>query len=555
MSEPINVTVTALTESVQVTGASSNTVTLTNGGGVTIKTGSVGVGDTLVTAGTVQIGNVTLLPAGSSPTVKNTGTSIASVLDFGIPAGPATNVTVGSTTTLTPGSKATVTSTADGGTLTLSFGVPAGENGSNGANGSTPSISIGTVTTLTAGSGATVTASTTKTGDVLLDFGIPRGDTGATGSNGVNGTTVSLSNANPMNLGSATPGTSTLVSRADHVHNVPTISQISGLQTALDGKQPTGSYLTKAVESLNNLTGNLTLAAGGNVTITPSGSTLTIAAAGGGVAWSNVPLCPTSSGVAGQIARDTDGYLYVCTETNVWKRTLLTAWACVPPLSNVQFFDQSVIGTISGAFEVAPWGEVTVPGSPSQVQTWLIGQGGAGSSTEAGGGGGVIWTSRAYTGQTIQYRFRTEYFGNAYLQYTEVRIGNEAWSAYNGGYLGSVSSGGPTGGTTTNSHMYNGANGAVSSGVFWGGAAGASGSSSTPTGCRMPMPDRDSVRAALALVPKKSAEDCGATPAAGSGGYYSPAYGGSVVNLSPGYGGGGGYNQQGGPGAILFVFS
>lgn len=40
--------------------------------------------------------------------------------------------------------------------------------------------------------------------------------------------------------------------------------------------------LTVAVESLNSLAGDVTLAAGANITITPSGQTLTIAATGGG---------------------------------------------------------------------------------------------------------------------------------------------------------------------------------------------------------------------------------------------------------------------------------
>lgn len=552
MSEPINVTVTALTESVQVTGASSNSVTISDGGGVTIKTGSVGVGDTLVTAGTVAVGNVTLLPANSTPTVVNKGTSIAAVLDFGIPAGPSTTVAVGSTTTLAPGSSATVTGTASGSTLTLAFGVPAGQDGANGA---TPGVSIGTVTTLAAGSSATVTATTTKAGDVVLDFGIPRGDTGTSGAS------VTLSNANPMNLGSATPGTSTLVSRADHVHNVPTISQISGLQTALDGKQPTGSYLTTAVKSLNGLTGDLTLAAGSNVTISTSGSKLTIDSTAGGVSWATVPVCPTSSGVAGQIAYGSDGYLYVCTQNNVWRRVLMTSWACVPPGSSVQFFDMAVAGTTYGDSNSTIWSDVTVSGSPTQVQVWAIGPGGSGNATAAGGGGAVCWGSRAYTGQSVQYRFRTYSFSGTTFYAAEVRIVNsgalDMLLSAGGGWnaTDALQGGGSAGGSTSGTQLVNGAAGVVASGLFWGGAAGAATASATPGGCRMQMPDIQSIRAALALVPKKAAEDCGVTAAAGSGGYYSPAYGGSAVNLTPGYGGGGAYNQSGGTGAILFVFS
>ena len=51
-------------------------------------------------------------------------------------------------------------------------------------------------------------------------------------------------------------------------------------------KFPDGTIQTTAgssgVRSLNGLTGNLTLAAGANITITPSGNTLTIASTAGG---------------------------------------------------------------------------------------------------------------------------------------------------------------------------------------------------------------------------------------------------------------------------------
>lgn len=244
MADPIKVTVTSLSESVTVNGSSSGSVTIANGGGVNVAVGTVAVGDSLVTSGTVQVGKVVTLAPGAPATVANSGTGIAAVLDFGIPAGAA---------------------------------------------GSTPAFAIGTVSTLAAGSAATVTATTKNSGaDVTLDFGIPRGDPGEGSSGG-----ASLSDGTPAGLGTAAAGTSSLASRADHVHPVPTISyaslsgipstfapaahqhaisDVSGLLAALDAR------LTDAVTKLNNLTGSLTLAAGSNVTITPSGSTLTIAA-------------------------------------------------------------------------------------------------------------------------------------------------------------------------------------------------------------------------------------------------------------------------------------
>lgn len=79
------------------------------------------------------------------------------------------------------------------------------------------------------------------------------GQTGAVTISGGGGG-ASLSDATPQALGTASAGTSSSASRADHVHALPAL-----------------------VASLNTLTGPLTLAAGTGVTITPSGSTLTIA--------------------------------------------------------------------------------------------------------------------------------------------------------------------------------------------------------------------------------------------------------------------------------------
>jgi hypothetical protein len=207
-------------------------------------------------------------------------------LDIGIPAGPATLVSVGNTTTLTAGSNATVTGTTSGGNLTLSFAIP---RGSNGINGTTPTITA-SATTLSAGSSATVTATATNGGaNVALNFGIPRGVDGTGGGS----SNLTLSDATPSDLGTAVPGTSTLASRSDHTHNLPVIAYanlsgvpanfptnttlVSGLSTGYSAVNHAHNY----VQSLNNLSGNLTLAAGSNVTLTANGSTLTLSATGG----------------------------------------------------------------------------------------------------------------------------------------------------------------------------------------------------------------------------------------------------------------------------------
>ena len=206
---------------IAVTDGTKVAATVGNGGTVSVSLGSVGPSTPTVISGTLAINSVTTLAAGSQAYVKNDlGTAFAAKLDIGIPAGPATSVTVGKVTTLAAGSSATVTGTTDGGSLSLAFGIPAGAAGSNGSNGTTPTITV-SATTLAAGSSATVTATPSDNGSkVALAFGIPRGADGADGAGGG----ASLSNTTPLALGTASAGVSTTASRSDHVHAVPVIS-------------------------------------------------------------------------------------------------------------------------------------------------------------------------------------------------------------------------------------------------------------------------------------------------------------------------------------------
>lgn len=295
----VNVT-NAGAANVSVSSPSTVNTTVGNGGAVNVSLGTISPGNSTVVSGTLTINSTTTLAAGSQAYVKNdAGTAYAAKLDIGIPAGPATNVTVGNTTTLESGN-ASVTGVADGSNLTLAFAIPrgpAGQNGINGTNGITPTFSIDSVSTLAAGSSANVTLTTSNGGaNVALAFGIPRGDPGTGG-----GSNLTLSDAAPSNLGTASAGTSNLASRADHTHNLPVIAyanlsgvpgnfpsniaSVSGLQAALDGKAAAGNYVT----GVNNLTGNLTLAAGSNITLSASGSTITIAStASGGIGANDV---------------------------------------------------------------------------------------------------------------------------------------------------------------------------------------------------------------------------------------------------------------------------
>ena len=212
-------------------------------------------------AGDVVVASVTAASAVSvtaSPAAAPGGTGPA-----GPQGPPSTTITVGSVSTLAAGSSATVvgTSSNNGANLSLAFGIPAGATGATGAAGATPTITA-SATTLAAGSSATVTATPSDGGSrVALAFGIPRGADGAAGSGGG----ASLSDSTPSVLGTASAGTSSTASRSDHVHAGPVISDpnlthvpstfapsshthavadVSGLQTALDGKQAAGSYAT-----------------------------------------------------------------------------------------------------------------------------------------------------------------------------------------------------------------------------------------------------------------------------------------------------------------------
>lgn len=217
MSEiAVTVTTPGNISGVAVTDGDKVSALVGNGGTVSVSLGSVVSSSPSVVSGTLAINSVTTLAAGSQAYVKNDlGTAYAAKLDIGLPAGPATSVTVGKTTTLAAGSSATVTGTTDAGNLTLSFGIPAGASGSNGLNGTTPTITA-SATTLSAGSSATVTATPSDGGSkVALAFGIPAG---------ADGSSVTLSDATPAALGTSAAGTSSSASRSDHVHAAPVIS-------------------------------------------------------------------------------------------------------------------------------------------------------------------------------------------------------------------------------------------------------------------------------------------------------------------------------------------
>lgn len=91
--------------------------------------------------------------------------------------GNAATVGIGTTTTLPAGSSATVTNTGSSSNATFNFGIPKGADGQPGTNGTPATVQVGTTTTLPAGSSATATNVGT-TQNAIINFGIPKGADG-----------------------------------------------------------------------------------------------------------------------------------------------------------------------------------------------------------------------------------------------------------------------------------------------------------------------------------------------------------------------------------------
>ena len=166
---------------------------------------------------------------------------------------------------------------------------------------------------LVQGAGMTLTRDTSA-GSITVAF--------AGGTSG-----LSVSSATPQPLGTASAGSSGDASRADHVHLMPSAADVGAAATG---------HSHPYVQVLNGLTGTLTIAGGSGVTVSTASSSITIAAAGGGLSWSSVPASATATGTAGQISYDNaNGFFYVATATDTWKRAALASWTLDPYWSSV----------------------------------------------------------------------------------------------------------------------------------------------------------------------------------------------------------------------------
>jgi len=222
-------------------------------------------------AATVTVGTVTAGTAGGTPTVTNSGSSSAAVLNFSLipgntgptgatgatgstgPQGSAATVAVGSVTTGTAGSSASVTNSGTSGAAVLDFVIPRGDTGATGATGSAATVTVGSVTTVAFGGTAAVSNSGTS-GSAVLDFVLvtgPQGDLAGLSANApiryasntfslnvgsgleTAGTTLAVTYGTAASaLGSSAAGSVDRAARQDHVHAMPTAANVGAIGTA-----------------------------------------------------------------------------------------------------------------------------------------------------------------------------------------------------------------------------------------------------------------------------------------------------------------------------------
>lgn len=333
----------------------------------------------------------------------------------GIP-GPANSLSIADVST---GATAAVSITGDAPSQQLSFVLQPGPQGVQGIPGPYTTVLVGTTTTGAAGTQAKIDTVTSSDGStVTLNFTIPRGVDG----------TANLADETPQPLGTASAGTAGFAARADHVHPLPTIaytalsgvpvsfapsahthaiSEVTNLQSVLDGKQAVGNYATlinglvpssqlpgfvddvsefadlaafPATGEVGKLfvardtnkvyrwsgTTYIEIAASpGSTDAVPEGSTNLYFTTGraaaaapvqsvngktgnvtieaGGIAWSTAPTTTTTTTKAGQLSYD-DNYVYVATSVDTWRRAGLEDWTTPTITITTQPSDQTAVG-------------------------------------------------------------------------------------------------------------------------------------------------------------------------------------------------------------------
>ena len=275
------------------------TITITDENGTTTATVTDGSDGAPGQAATVTAGTTTTLPAGSSASVTNSGTSSAAIFDFSIPKGdtgaagqdgadgadgfsPIANVTkVGDT--------ATITITDENGTTTATV-----TDGTNGTPGAAATIAAGTTTTLSPGSSATVTNSGTSSAAVF-DFGIPQGATGAPGADGADGAdgfspiatvnkvgdtaTITITDENGTTTATVTDGANGSPGPANTL-SIGTVQSGATADATITGTAPNQTLNLTLPKGDTGSAGAAATIAVGNTTTLPAGSSATVSNSG-----------------------------------------------------------------------------------------------------------------------------------------------------------------------------------------------------------------------------------------------------------------------------------
>ena len=191
-------------------------------------------------AATIEVGTVGTVAFGGTPEVTNSGTSGSAVFDFVLVTGPQ-----GETGPQGPQGEQGPTGATG----------PQGDTGATGPQGSAATVTIGTIGFVDYPGPGTVTNSGTS-GSAVLDFVLVRGPQGAIGDltaaaplayvgsefslqygaglgTATGGTLVAdFSDATPAALGAAAAGTSNELARGDHVHAMPSATDVGAIGTA-----------------------------------------------------------------------------------------------------------------------------------------------------------------------------------------------------------------------------------------------------------------------------------------------------------------------------------
>jgi len=351
---------------------SSTVIQITNIGssanasaGTTISTGQyVGISSVIPN---LTIGTVTGLSAGSSPTVTNTGTNGAAILNFGLPAGAngtTPTITIGTVTSLSSGSTPTVSNTGTSTAAVFNFGIPAGAsgtNGTNGTNGSAATITIGSVNSLSAGATPTVT-NTGSSSAAVFNFGIPVGATGATGSTGATGASAFTTTSASFTMPAASSTVSVTVGSTAWMSVGQTLFvSNAGYFTIISITSNTVVVLNNTGVSTNSTSGS-TIASGQNVS-------------GAGATGPSGSIGSTGSAGQNSFTTVTSGFTMPASSANVSVTVGSTSWMVV---------GQTVFVGTAGYFSVS-----SITSSTVVVLTNNGASGNAASTTAIASGVGV----------------------------------------------------------------------------------------------------------------------------------------------------------------------